>query len=116
MSAEEMNVSPMAAIFIVVVAVVVIGAVPAILHGVVFAYIWTWSGSLAVVTFYHLAYDGVRDSIQITIGGGSISGLWVTVVLCVLGIILLIKGDWFSLRIHEDNGAEEIAAEQAIEA
>lgn len=111
MSTEEMNMSPLAAVSVVVALVIVIGAAPAILHGVVFAYLWVWSGSLAVVTFYHLIYDGVRDSIQVTIGGGTVSGIFVTILLSAFGIMLLLKGDWSSLKNSGDNQAGEISAE-----
>jgi hypothetical protein len=93
-SAEQMDMPPAVAVAVFVPFMIVLSAIPAILHGVVFAYLWTVSGSLAVVTFYHLAYDGVRDSMGITIGGGAISAPWVTVALSILGIMLLWKGKW----------------------
>ncbi len=86
---------PMAA----TVAIVVFGsAIPAILHGVVIAYIWTRSRSLAVATVYHAAYDGVRDSLQTTIGYSPIAGAWVNVLLIILGIAFLWKGNWKNLE------------------
>jgi membrane protease YdiL (CAAX protease family) len=76
-----------------------IGALPTILHGIVFAWIWWHTQSLAVVTVYHAFYDGVRDSLAITIGANTIgsSGLvevWPTGVICLLGLLLLWKGNW----------------------
>lgn len=73
---------------------VVASAIPVMLHGVVFAYIWATTRSLAVVTFYHAAYDGVRDSLQITLGCGPVATTWVTIGLAALGILLLKKGNW----------------------
>ena len=68
-TAEEMKLPVGIAIAIMVTGVVIFGAIPAILHGIVIA--WFWSCSLvAVVTVYHLAYDGVCDSIQFFIGDG----------------------------------------------
>ncbi|HUW20765.1 MAG TPA: CPBP family intramembrane glutamic endopeptidase [Sedimentisphaerales bacterium] len=81
-----------------VITVVLVGAIPAMLHGVVFAYIWTRTGSLAVATVYHAAYDGVRDSIQTTVGSGPVSGLWSVALLIVLGIVFLWKGNWGNLK------------------
>ena len=98
--AEEMGFSVGLSIIITVASVVAVGAVPAILHGVVFAYIWTRSGSLAVATVYHLAFDGVRDSIQTTIGSGPIAAIWAVALLVILGIIFLWKGDWKNLEAY----------------
>ena len=72
--AEEMKFPVGIAIAIMVTGVVIFGAIPAILHGIVIAWFWSWSSSLAVVTVYHLAYDGVRDSIQFFIGDGEARG------------------------------------------
>lgn len=79
--------------------VLMIGALPTILHGVVFAWVWWKTQSLAVATVYHTLYDGVRDSLAIMIGGNMIganafAGLWPTLVICLLGLLLLWKGDW----------------------
>jgi len=64
------------------------------LHGVVIAYIWTRSGSLAVATVYHAAYDGFRDSLSILVGLGPIAQGFASVLLMALGIIFLWKGNW----------------------
>jgi len=81
-----------------VVAVVIIGAIPSILHGIVFGYIWLRSHSLAVATVYHAAYDGVRDSLGMVVGFPSMVGLWVNVLLTILGIAFLWKGNWSDLK------------------
>ena len=77
--------------------IVIASAIPVMLHGVVFAYIWSYTRSLAVVTFYHAVYDGVRDSLQTTVGCGPVTLTWVTIVLAALGILLLKKGNWKNL-------------------
>lgn len=100
--AEEMGFSVGLSIIITVVSIVAVGAVPAILHGVVFAYIWMRSRSLAVATVYHLAFDGVRDSIHTTIGPGPIAGVWAAALLVILGIIFLWKGNWKNLQAYAE--------------
>jgi membrane protease YdiL (CAAX protease family) len=77
-----------------VVVVIIFGAVPTILHGIVIAYIWVRSQSLAVATAYHALYDGVRDSLTMLVDAPSMVGLWVNAVLTILGILLLWRGNW----------------------
>lgn len=77
-----------------VLTVLAIGALPTILHAVVFAYIWARSQSLAVVTFYHAMYDGVRDGLGRIVGMSAPVGVWVNVVLTISGILCLWKGNW----------------------
>jgi len=96
--AEEMGFSVGVSVAITVAATALGSAIPAILHGVVFAYIWTRTRSLAVVTVYHTAFDGVRDSIGTTIGSGPIAGLWAVAILVILGIAFLWKGNWKNLE------------------
>jgi membrane protease YdiL (CAAX protease family) len=100
--AREIGFSAGASAAITTAATVLGSAIPAILHGVVFAYIWTRSRSLAVATVYHLAFDGVRDSIHTTIGAGPITGAWSLVLLVVLGIVFLWKGDWGNLQDYAE--------------
>jgi len=95
--ADQMHLPVGLSVAITVASIVIIGAVPAILHGVVIAYIWSRTKSLAVATVYHAAYDGVRDSIEITIGSGPIAGLWAVVLLMILGVVFLWKGNWKEL-------------------
>lgn len=85
-----------------VIAVLLVGALPSIMHGVVFAYIWFRSRSLAVATFYHAAYDGVRDSLNLFVGLAPMVSLWANLLLTILGIIFLWKGNWKNL----EKGAE----------
>jgi membrane protease YdiL (CAAX protease family) len=78
---------------------VLLGMVPSILHGVVFAYIWTRSRSLAVSTVYHAAYDNVRDSLNLVGCMGVWTGLWATALLSVLGVVFLVrKSSWRGLK------------------
>lgn len=65
-----------------------------ILHAIIFAYIWSVSGSLAVNTFYHAAFDEVRDSLQNTVGFGPLVELWQMLAITVVGMALLVKGKW----------------------
>lgn len=81
-----------------IIGTVILRAVPGILHGVIFAYIWCSSRSLAVATVYHAAYDGVRDSLQMTLGFGAMTYLWVNVFIIILGIVILRKGKWSNLE------------------
>lgn len=78
---------------------ILLGAIPAILHGVIFAYIWSSSQSLAVATVYHALFDGVRDSLLMLIGFGAFTVLWANLVLIILGMLLLQKGNWRNLEI-----------------
>jgi membrane protease YdiL (CAAX protease family) len=100
--AEQIGLSTAVSVIIIVVVTVLGSAVPAILHGVVFAYIWTRSRSLAVATVYHLAFDGVRDSIHTTIGAGPVAGVWAAALLVILGIIFLWKGNWKNLQDYTE--------------
>jgi membrane protease YdiL (CAAX protease family) len=100
--AGEMGFSVRASVAISVAAAVLGSAIPAILHGVVFAYIWMRSRSLAVATVYHLAFDGVRDSVHTTIGPGPIAGVWAAALLLILGIVFLWKGNWKNLQAYAE--------------
>ena len=76
---------------------VLLGAIPATLHGVIFAYIWSSSSSLAVTTVYHAAYDGIRDSLQMILSLSPMAYLLVNLVIIILGVVLLLKGKWSNL-------------------
>ncbi len=78
--------------------------IPTILHAVVFAFIWSRTASLAVSTFYHISFDEVRDTLEGTIGLGTFGQNWQMLVLTILGIFLLWKGQWnFSNQTIENN-------------
>jgi len=96
--AEESGLPVAVSMIVSALVVVVMGAIPSILHAVVFAYIWVRSQSLAVATVYHAAYDGVRDGINLSLGLAPMAGLFATLVLVILGIAFLWKGDWSQLE------------------
>ena len=87
-----------------IIGTVFLGILPGILHGVIFAYIWSASRSLAVATVYHAAYDGVRDSLQMTLGFGAMTVLWANLFIMILGIVLLYKGSWRNLETTSVSG------------
>ena len=83
---------------VTVVVLLAIGFIPTVLHAVVFAYILSRAGSLAVATVYHTAYDGIRDSLATTIGLGPIAGVWSGLLLLLLGAALLWRSKWNGIR------------------
>ena len=89
---------PDVSVAVTVAVLLAIGFVPTVLHAVVFAYIWSRSGSLAVATVYHTAYDGIRDSLATTIGLGPIAQLWSGLLLLLLGAALLWRSKWKGIR------------------
>jgi len=89
---------PDASVPVTVAVLLAIGFIPTVLHAVVFAYIWSRSGSIAVATVYHTAYDGIRDSLSTTIGLGPIGSLWSGLLLLVLGASLLFTSQWKGIR------------------
>lgn len=74
--------------------VLLTSGLPTILHGLLFAWLWSRTQSLALVTVYHALYDAVRDALAITIGVGALAASWATVCICLLGVLLLRQGDW----------------------
>lgn len=96
--AAQTNLPVALSVTITVLAVIIVGAIPTIMHGVVFAYIWTQSGSLAVATVYHAVYDGIRDSLAMVTGLPPIVATWASALLTILGIALLWKGNWKRLE------------------
>ena len=82
--------------------VAAVAVVAGILHGVVFAYFWSVSGSLVVVTLYHALHDSLRDSTWLTIDHGVITQWWALAAISVLGAVLLWKGNWLGLRSTAD--------------
>jgi membrane protease YdiL (CAAX protease family) len=85
------------AVAISIGATVILGLIPVLLHAVIFAYLWMRSRSLAVVTVYHGAFDGVRDSIGTLDLYRPATGVWANAVVTVLGAVLLWKANWSGL-------------------
>lgn len=80
--------------------VLLISLIPAMMHAIVFAYIWTATQSLAVATVYHAAFDEVRDTLEASIGFGPLVDPWQMIVLTALGAVLLWKGNWQRLAAN----------------
>lgn len=80
--------------FMTIPAIMLISLIPTVMHAVVFAYLWSISGSIAVATVYHSAFDETRDTLQENIGFGPISDLWQSIALTIFGIIILLKSSW----------------------
>ncbi|MFZ5865662.1 MAG: CPBP family intramembrane glutamic endopeptidase [Thermodesulfobacteriota bacterium] len=74
-----------------------VGILAGTMQGVIFGFVWARSASLAVVTAYHVAYDAIRDSIVVNIVTGPLVEWWASLVICVVGALLLWKGDWRAL-------------------
>jgi membrane protease YdiL (CAAX protease family) len=81
---------------VMVLAVILISLIPAIMHGIVFAYFWASSQSIVVVTVYHSAFDEIRDTLEERIGFGPLVEPWQMVVLTILGLLLLLKTKWIN--------------------
>lgn len=89
-----------------VTAVLLISIVPATMHAIVFAWFWAKSGSLFVATFYHVAFDEVRDSLQESIGFAWIAENWQMLVLTLLGLFFVWRTDWCKVNVpkeHDDH-------------
>ena len=80
-----------------VLTVVLVSAVPSILHAVIFAYIWAKTKSIWVATFYHAAFDEVRDALEASFGLGPFAEIWQMVGITLLGGVLLWRVDWQTL-------------------
>lgn len=85
--------------------VTLLAALAGTMHAVVLAFIWSRTQSLAVVTLYHAVYDTLRDSVTLTVGLASLSAWWAVSVLSVLGVILIVRGDWKDLDRREMEGS-----------
>ncbi len=81
-------------LLVAVALVIGVSLIPTVMHAIVFAYIWSSSGSLAVTTAYHAAFDEVRDSLDETVGLGPLGQYWQMLVLTVLGLTFLWKATW----------------------
>ena len=75
--------------------------IPTMMHAIAYAYIWTVTQSLAVVTAYHAAFDEIRDAIASSIGYGFLVEIWQMLTLTVLGGLLLWKGNWKQLTLKK---------------
>ncbi|QBD76868.1 CPBP family intramembrane metalloprotease [Ktedonosporobacter rubrisoli] len=100
-------------IIITAVSVILLSVIPVVCHGILFAYIWNRAHSLAVSSVYHAAFDGMRDALGAIIGLGPTAGIWANIVLLVLGLILLWKGDWRNLHTWSQEAASENPASYA---
>lgn len=78
--------------------IAVVSLIPAVLHAVIFAWFWQASGSLLVATFYHVAFDEVRDALQDTVGFGWLAENWQMLVIIILGTVLLWRAGWTGLQ------------------
>jgi membrane protease YdiL (CAAX protease family) len=83
--------------FMNVVMLLFITLIPTILHAVIFAFIWGKTKSLAVASVYHSAFDEVRDTLDKTVGFGSLVNIWQMAVIIITGGILLWKVNWDKL-------------------
>ena len=80
-----------------IVIMMAVSLIPMMMHAMVFAYIWTATQSLAVVTVYHAAFDEIRDAIETSIGFGFLVEIWQMLTLTILGGLLLWKMNWKQL-------------------
>jgi len=78
--------------------IALVSLIPAVLHAVIFAWFWQASGSLLVATFYHVAFDEVRDSLQTVAGFGWLAENWQMLAITLLGSALLWKARWPGLQ------------------
>jgi len=94
---------------------VLVGILAGTMQGVIFGFVWARSASLAVVTAYHVAYDAIRDSIVVNIMTGPLVEWWASAIICVVGALLLWKGDWHEKGAHrqaDPNPEPKITAER----
>jgi uncharacterized protein len=63
--------------------------IPSVMNAILYAYVWSASGSLAVASFYHSAYDEVRDAIERSLGFAPWFSLWEMGVTTILGLAAL---------------------------
>lgn len=89
-------------LWIAIPGILLITVIPTVLHAIIFAYTWSVSGSIVVNTFYHVAFDEIRDSLQNTVGFGPLVEIWQMLVITLLGIGLLWKEKWKFKAINND--------------
>jgi uncharacterized protein len=83
--------------FVNVAVISLLSIIPSMLHAVIFAFIWSKTNSIVVVTFYHAAFDEVRDTLENSVGFGALVNNWQMVVIIIVAGILLWKADWGKL-------------------
>lgn len=76
--------------------------IPSMMHAVIFAFIWSKTKSLAVVTVYHAAFDEVRDTLEEDIGFGPLVNNWQMIVITIVGGYLLWKVNWEELLSNKN--------------
>ena len=81
-------------VFVNVLMLLVITIIPTMLHAVIFAFIWSKTKSLAVVTVYHAAFDEVRDTLENSTGFGPLVEIWQMITIIIVGGLLLWKVNW----------------------
>lgn len=94
-SASQLDYGVVAVVILTTLCASFIGSIA---HGVVFAYIWMRSRSLGVVSVYHAAFTGVRDTLSITIGLSALTTWWSTTLVLLIGLGLIWRGDWRGLQ------------------
>jgi uncharacterized protein len=84
-------------LFLNVASITLLSIIPSMLHAVIFAFIWSKTNSIVVVTFYHAAFDEVRDTLENSVGFGPLVNNWQMAVVIITGALLLWKADWEKL-------------------
>jgi uncharacterized protein len=84
-------------LFLNVTSITLLSIIPSMLHAVIFAFIWSKTNSIFVVTFYHAAFDEVRDTLEKSVGFGSLANNWQMIVIIIVGGLLLWKVNWDKL-------------------
>jgi uncharacterized protein len=85
--------------FINVASITLISIIPSMLHAVIFAFIWSKTNSIFVVTVYHAVFDEVRDALEKSVGFGALVNNWQMLVIIIVGALLLWKADWEKLLL-----------------
>ena len=93
-------------LILAVAAGLVLAMVPVVLDAAIFAWLWARSASIAVVTVFHAASDGFRDSLSITVGCGPVGDVASIGLTMLLGVLLLWKADWHGLLAHVSRPAD----------
>jgi uncharacterized protein len=84
-------------LFLNVASITLLSIIPSMLHAIIFAFIWSKTNSIIVVTVYHAAFDEVRDTLENSVGFGSLVNNWQMAVVIITGAFLLWKVDWDKL-------------------